>query len=124
MFLQRPYDIVSFEVATFLKLISYLNCKVNVIAACLAGKKHCGDVCGCKRSRKVEGRDRLRLQQTRQLKKKKVNYKKPHRRKRSHPRAKEKIDAHFAVITITLPIGRPTACIDSRNVVGVKYVFF
>ena len=33
----------------------------------LAGKKHCGDVCGCKRSRKVEGRDRLRLQQTRQL---------------------------------------------------------
>ena len=37
----------------------------------LAGKKHCGDVCGCKRSRKVEGLDRLRLQQTRQLKKKK-----------------------------------------------------
>ena len=37
----------------------------------LAGKKHCGDVCGCKRSRKVEGHDRLRLQQTRQLKKKK-----------------------------------------------------
>ena len=36
----------------------------------LAGKKHCGDVCGCKRSRKVEGHDRLRLQQTRQLKKK------------------------------------------------------
>ena len=33
----------------------------------LAGKKHCGDVCGCKRSQKVEGRDRLRLQQTRQL---------------------------------------------------------
>ena len=33
----------------------------------LAGKKHCGDVCGCKRSRKVEGLDRLRLQQTRQL---------------------------------------------------------
>ena len=33
----------------------------------LAGKKHCGDVCGCKRSRKVEGHDRLRLQQTRQL---------------------------------------------------------
>ena len=41
------------------------------IAAQLAGKKHCGDVCGCKRSRKVEGHDRLRLQQTRQLKKKK-----------------------------------------------------
>ena len=37
----------------------------------LAGKKHCGDVCGCKRSRKVEGHDRLHLQQTRQLKKKK-----------------------------------------------------
>ena len=37
----------------------------------LAGKKHGGDVCGCKRSRKVEGHDRLRLQQTRQLKKKK-----------------------------------------------------
>ena len=37
----------------------------------LAGKKHCGDICGCKRSRKVEGHDRLRLQQTRQLKKKK-----------------------------------------------------
>ena len=37
----------------------------------LAGKKHCGDVCGRKRSRKVEGHDRLRLQQTRQLKKKK-----------------------------------------------------
>ena len=37
----------------------------------LAGKKHCGDVCGCKRSRKVEVHDRLRLQQTRQLKKKK-----------------------------------------------------
>ena len=37
----------------------------------LAGKKHCGDVCGCKRSQKVEGHDRLRLQQTRQLKKKK-----------------------------------------------------
>ena len=36
----------------------------------LAWKKHCGDVCGCKRSRKVEGHDRLRLQQTRQLKKK------------------------------------------------------
>ena len=36
----------------------------------LAGKKHCGDVCGCKSSRKVEGHDRLRLQQTRQLKKK------------------------------------------------------
>ena len=35
----------------------------------LAGKKHCGDVCGCKRSRKVEGHDRLSLQQTRQLKK-------------------------------------------------------
>ena len=35
----------------------------------LAGKKHCGDVCGCKRSRKVEGHDHLRLQQTRQLKK-------------------------------------------------------
>ena len=35
----------------------------------LAGKKYCGDVCGCKRSRKVEGHDRLRLQQTRQLKK-------------------------------------------------------
>ena len=33
----------------------------------LAGKKHCGDVCGCKRSQKVEGHDRLRLQQTRQL---------------------------------------------------------
>ena len=28
----------------------------------LAGKKHCGDVCGCKRSQKVEGHDRLRLQ--------------------------------------------------------------
>ena len=39
----------------------------------LAGKKHCGYVCGCKRSRKVEGHDRLRLQQTRQLKKKKKN---------------------------------------------------
>ena len=25
----------------------------------LAGKKHCGDVCGCKRSQKVEGHDRL-----------------------------------------------------------------
>ena len=35
----------------------------------LAGKKHCGDVCGCKRSRKVEGHDGLRLQQTRRLKK-------------------------------------------------------
>ena len=33
----------------------------------LAGKKHCGDVCRCKRSQKVEGHDRLRLQQTRQL---------------------------------------------------------
>ena len=33
----------------------------------LAGKKHCGDVCGCKRSQKVEGHDRLCLQQTRQL---------------------------------------------------------
>ena len=33
----------------------------------LAGKKHCGDVCGCKRSQKVEGHDRLRLQQTGQL---------------------------------------------------------
>ena len=33
----------------------------------LAGKKHCGDVCGCKRSQNVEGHDRLRLQQTRQL---------------------------------------------------------
>ena len=35
----------------------------------LAGKKHCGDVCGCKRSQKVEGHDhdRLRLQQARQL---------------------------------------------------------
>ena len=33
----------------------------------LAGKKHCGDVCGCKRSRKVEGHDRLHLQQTRHL---------------------------------------------------------
>ena len=33
----------------------------------LAGKKPCGDVCGCKRSQKVEGHDRLRLQQTRQL---------------------------------------------------------
>ena len=33
----------------------------------LAGKKHCGGVCGCKRSQKVEGHDRLRLQQTRQL---------------------------------------------------------
>ena len=33
----------------------------------LAGKKHCGDVCGCKRSQKVEGHDRLRLQQTWQL---------------------------------------------------------
>ena len=31
----------------------------------LAGKKHCGYVCGCKRSQKVEGHDRL--QQTRQL---------------------------------------------------------
>ena len=37
----------------------------------LAGKKHCGDVCGCKRSQNVESQDRLRLQQTRQLKKKK-----------------------------------------------------
>ena len=37
----------------------------------LAGKKHCGDVCGCTISRKVEGNDRLRLQKTRQLKKKK-----------------------------------------------------
>ena len=37
----------------------------------LAGKKHCGDVCGCKRSQKVEGHDHLRLQQTWQLKKKK-----------------------------------------------------
>ena len=36
----------------------------------LAGKKHCGDVCGCKRSRKVEGHDRQRLQQPRQLNKK------------------------------------------------------
>ena len=36
-----------------------------------AGKKHCGDVCGCKSSRKGEGHDRQRLQQTRQLKKKK-----------------------------------------------------
>ena len=26
----------------------------------LAGKKHCGDVCGCKRSRKVEGQKILR----------------------------------------------------------------
>ena len=42
----------------------------------LAGKKHCGDVCGCKRSRKVEGHDRLRLQKTRQLKKKKKEKKK------------------------------------------------
>ena len=33
----------------------------------LAWKKHCGDVCGCKISQKVEGHDRLRLQQTRQL---------------------------------------------------------
>ena len=33
----------------------------------MAGKKHCGDVCGSKRSQKVEGHDRLRLQQTRQL---------------------------------------------------------
>ena len=33
----------------------------------LAGKKHCGDVCGCKISHKVEGHDRLRRQQTRQL---------------------------------------------------------
>ena len=33
----------------------------------LAGKKHCGNVCGCKISQKVEGHDRLRLQQTRQL---------------------------------------------------------
>ena len=32
-----------------------------------SGKKHCGDVCGCKRSQKVESHDRLRLQQTRQL---------------------------------------------------------
>ena len=31
----------------------------------LAGKKHGGDVCGCKRLQKVEGHDRL--QQTRQL---------------------------------------------------------
>ena len=38
----------------------------------LAGKKHFGDVCGCKRSRKVEGHDRLRLQQTRQLKKRRT----------------------------------------------------
>ena len=36
----------------------------------LAGMKHRGDVCGCKRSRKVEGHGRLRLQQTRQPKKK------------------------------------------------------
>ena len=40
-------------------------------ASSLAGKKHCGYVCGCERSRKGEGHDRLRLQQTRQLKKKK-----------------------------------------------------
>ena len=33
----------------------------------LAGKKHCRDVCGCKRSQKVEGHDRLRLQKTLQL---------------------------------------------------------
>ena len=33
----------------------------------LAGRKHCGDVCGCKGSQKAEGHDRLRLQQTRQL---------------------------------------------------------
>ena len=33
----------------------------------LAGKKHCGDVCGCKRSQKMEGHDRLRLQHTPQL---------------------------------------------------------
>ena len=33
----------------------------------MAGKKQCGDVCGCKRSQEVEGHDRLRLQQTRQL---------------------------------------------------------
>ena len=33
----------------------------------LAVKKHCGDVCGCKISQQVEGHDRLRLQQTRQL---------------------------------------------------------
>ena len=32
----------------------------------LAGKNHCGYVCGCKRSQKVEGHDRLRQQQTRQ----------------------------------------------------------
>ena len=37
----------------------------------MAGKKHCGDVCGCKRSQKVEGHDRLRLQKTWQLKKNK-----------------------------------------------------
>ena len=35
------------------------------IAAWLGGST--GDVCGCKISQKVEGHDRLRLQQTRQL---------------------------------------------------------
>ena len=39
----------------------------------LVGKKHCGDVCGCKRSRKVEGHDRLSRQQTQQLKKKMID---------------------------------------------------
>ena len=48
------------------------NIKKNTIRYnSLAGKKHCGDVCGCKRLRKVEGHDRLRLQQTRRLKMKK-----------------------------------------------------
>ena len=37
-----------------------------------AGKKHCGDVYGCKRSRKVECHDRLSLQQTWQLKKENI----------------------------------------------------
>ena len=53
----------------------------------LAGKKHCGDVCGCKRSRKVEGHDRLRLQQTRQLKKK----------KNTHSRAANNIVIHCCI---------------------------
>ena len=41
--------------------------KIQDSISSLAGKKHCGDVCGCKRSQKVEGHDRLRLQQTQQL---------------------------------------------------------
>ena len=40
----------------------------------LAGKKHCGDVCGCKISQQVERHDRLRLQQTRQLMMMMMNY--------------------------------------------------